>query len=89
MAEKRNKAVVRKLTYLKTSRMLKILGYRSTENDSKRLEYAIASFGTSKLQDKTFGDTGLEQILGVRNAEALEQKMNDLQENVPKIDNDL
>jgi hypothetical protein len=45
LAEKQNKAVIKKLTYLKTSRLLTILGYTSTENDSKRLEYAIASFG--------------------------------------------
>lgn len=59
------------------------MGYKSTENDSRRLEYAIASFGTGPIQDQTMGDTGLEKLLGVRNAEALELKMNELTESGP------
>ena len=54
-AEKRCKRVVAKLIYLKTSRLLKILGYKSTENDSKRLDYALTFFGNSnsKIIDGT------------------------------------
>lgn len=40
-ADKRVKKIVRKLIYLNTSRLLTILGYTATENDTKRLDYAL------------------------------------------------
>ena len=44
-AEKRNDKAVKRLTYLKTQRMLEIIGYSTTVSDVKRLEYAIQQFG--------------------------------------------
>ena len=44
-AEKRNDKAVKRLTYLKTQRMLEIIGYSTTESDVRRLEYAIQQFG--------------------------------------------
>ena len=44
-AEKRNDKAVKRLTYLKTQRMLEIIGYSTTESDVRRLEYAVNQFG--------------------------------------------
>ncbi len=41
-SKKLNKVIVKKLIFAQTKRMLKILGYHSTEHDRKRLEYAIS-----------------------------------------------
>ena len=42
---KRNKATVRKLLHMHTSRLLGILGYSTTESDVSRLDYAVRNFG--------------------------------------------
>ena len=47
LSDRRLRKTVKKLSYLNTSRLLDIMGYRSTENDSKRLEYAVVSFGSN------------------------------------------
>ena len=52
--DKRMKHAVRKLVNTRTSRILAILGYGSTEKDARRLEYAIKTFSSdnSYLQRK-------------------------------------
>lgn len=45
-----NKAIVNKLVYTHTKRLLKIIGYQSNESDSKRLEYAVAQYGDNKMK---------------------------------------
>ena len=45
LQEKRQRHIVRRLQYLNTDRLLGILGYRTTEQDSKRLEYAVLRWG--------------------------------------------
>lgn len=44
-AKKLNKHIVRKLLHAQTKRILKIIGYSSTEQDRKRLEYGIYQYG--------------------------------------------
>jgi len=62
-AEKRCKRVVAKLIYLKTSRLLKILGYQTTENDSKRLDYALTFFSNSDMKVTNGNKYKVEQDL--------------------------
>lgn len=45
-AVKRMKHATQKLVYLNTSRILDIIGYQTTESDSKRLEFAVSRFGS-------------------------------------------
>jgi len=40
-ASKINKMIVKKLVHTHTKRLLRIIGYQTNENDSKRLEYAV------------------------------------------------
>lgn len=49
-ASKLNKHIVRKLIHAQTKRMLKIIGYSSTEQDRKRLEYGIYQYGYNQNQ---------------------------------------
>jgi len=93
-AEKRSKRVVAKLIYLKTSRLLKILGYTSTENDSKRLNYALTFFGSSKMKVTDGTKHKVEQDL--RNSivsnlaeSKLENQVKELNDGLPKLDNSL
>lgn len=101
-AEKRSKRVVAKLIYLKTSRLLKILGYTSTENDSKRLNYALTFFGSSKM--KVTDGTKHNSIQAEENkveqdqrnsivsnlAESkLENQVKELNDGFPKLENSL
>jgi hypothetical protein len=93
-AEKRSKRVVAKLIYLKTSRLLKILGYTSTENDSKRLDYALTFFGNSKMKvtDGTKHKVGqdLRNSIVLNHAESkLENQVKELNDGLPKLDNSL
>ena len=48
-ATKLNKHVVNKLVHAHTKRLLRILGYQSTEQDRKRLEYGIKQHGYVKV----------------------------------------
>lgn len=43
---RRMKHAIRKLVNLNSARMLKILGYTTTEKDARRLEYSIKSIGS-------------------------------------------
>ncbi len=93
-AEKRSKRVVAKLIYLKTSRLLKILGYTSTENDSKRLDYALTYFGNSNMKVTDGTKHKVEQDL--RNSivsnlaeSKLENQVRELNDGLPKLDNSL
>jgi len=45
-SQKRLKHAVRHLITMKTTRMLEIIGYRTSEKDAKRLDYAINTFGS-------------------------------------------
>ena len=93
-AEKRSKRVVAKLIYLKTSRLLKILGYTSTENDSKRLDYALTFFGNSKMKvtdgTKHKVEQDLRNSIVLNHAESkLENQVKELNDGLPKLDNSL
>lgn len=62
LSEKRQKLVVRKLLFLNTARLLRILGYVSTEKDAQRLDYAVAAFGDA-AQKQQIGGEPLENSL--------------------------
>lgn len=47
--DKRMKHAVRKLVNARTSRILDIIGYGSTEKDARRLDYAIKTFSSDNL----------------------------------------
>ena len=93
-AMKRNKLAVRKLIHLKTSRMLDILGYTTTESDVKRLEYAINQFGEAGRVIKRASslisqeDMSMQSFFGT-GSEKLEEKIMHLGLGLPKLDGDL
>ena len=86
---------MRKLIHLKTQRMLKIIGYTTTESDVRRLDYAINQFGEA---DKVFkrsssmvplDDAGsLAGFFGA-GSEKLEEKIMQLGLGLPRLDADL
>jgi len=43
--QKRVKHAVQKLVFLNTAKILEIIGYQTTESDSKRLGFAVNKFG--------------------------------------------
>lgn len=103
--EKFLRHAVRKLACLKTSRMLSVLGYTTTEKDVRRLDYAIKSFGSEdvalqkKLTQLSFGpktqigDSGdpgsLSSLFGVESGKALEDRICHLGMGIPRLDHDL
>ena len=84
-SEKRLKHAVRKLVNMRTSRMLEILGYTTTEKDARRLDYAIKSFGSENellqrkltkmsfsrgFDDSRYGDPGSASLRSFFGAES-------------------
>lgn len=88
-AEKRCKRVVAKLIYLKTSRLLKILGYQTTENDSKRLNYALTFFSKSKMNgiNNKIEQDVRNSIISNPSQTKLESQVKELTDGLPKLDN--
>ena len=93
-SEKRNKQAVKKLIHLKTTRMLEIIGYTTTESDVRRLEYAINQFGKVEKVFKRSNsmppqeDISMQSFFGT-GSEKLEEKIMQLGLGLPKLDADL
>lgn len=56
MEKKLNKLVLRKLMNLRTKRMLEIIGYRASEVESRRLQYAMIRFQSKEKREKALKD---------------------------------
>ena len=93
-SEKRNKLAVKKLIHLKTTRMLEIIGYTTTESDVRRLEYAINQFGAVEKVFKRSNSMGMSEEITLQSffgigSEKLEEKIMQLGLGLPKLDSDL
>ena len=92
-AEKRNDKAVKRLTYLKTQRMLEIIGYSTTESDVRRLEYAVNQFGKEhqifKRSSSVVEPSGmsLQSFFGT-NSEKIEEQILKLGIGLPHLDAD-
>ena len=96
-AKKRNKRAVNKLLFMKTNIILEIIGYSSTESDSKRLNHAVERFGgatgasviAESMRGSEIGGNDLAGFFGAENAGRIEKKINQLGSGLPAMEGDL